>query len=89
MACIHCKDQTVNLVQKKIAVGGGFHKNKQYRKDAGKIQSFGVTDGSLCSNNLCLKVSVSNLLSSYLYYTARGHFVNYVCTIKIAHYLGC
>jgi hypothetical protein len=45
---LHWKDQIVNLVKGKIAVGGRIHK-KQYVKYAGKMQSFGVTDGALAT----------------------------------------
>jgi hypothetical protein len=50
------------------------------------MQSFGVTDGRLCSNNLCFKTWVSKALSAMFYYAARGHFVNDVFTTKITQY---
>jgi len=40
----------------------------------------------LCSNNLCFKAWVYNLLSVRLYYAARCQFVNDVSYTKITEY---
>jgi hypothetical protein len=48
--------------------------------------SFGVTDGGLCSNNLCFKAWVSDPLAAMLYYAARGHLINDISTTKITQY---
>ena len=59
---------------------------KKNVKYAGKKQSFGVTDGVLCSNKVCFKAWVSNPLSARLYYAARCQFVNDVSYTKITQY---
>jgi len=50
------------------------------------MQSFGFTDGVLCSNKLCFKAWVSNPLSDRLYNAARCQFVNDVSYTKITQY---
>jgi len=47
-----------------------------------------MTDGGLCSNNLCFKAWASNPLSARLYYAVRGHFVNYVSNTNAHSTLG-